>query len=85
MDNNWIKYAAMGLMGVYVYNRSKNSGFGDHYLGALQKSESLIDRLTQNIETDPKVKNAIQTVAKSGARRMIQNHMGVREISGGSE
>lgn len=79
-NNEFLKYMAFGLMGVYLFNKYKDSGFSDHYLGAKQKVDSLIENSVSNLPFDENNKNLIKGALSGLSEQFINNHFGVRSI-----
>lgn len=83
MDNRndeFLKYAAFGLMGLYAYKKTKQTGFGNHYLQIKTKTESFIDRISESLPVEEKYKSIAKTTLKGVAESVINEHIGVRNV-----
>ena len=79
-NNDILKYAAIGLMGLYVFKKYQGAGFGDHYFTAKQKADGIVDRLTNSLPIEEQHRKLANTALKGAADQMINDHLGIRVI-----
>lgn len=74
MNKDFLKYASFALMGLYLFQKTKNQGMGGEYQMLHKKADDLVGKL--NLE--PSLADRIKIMT----RALIDQHMGVRSING---
>lgn len=80
MNNNTLKIAGITLLGLYAYNRLKDSGLSPDLQNALGKANQLIDQNAHLIQ-NPVVREKAKKTMKMLARNHLMNHAGVRDVT----